>query len=256
VNLKILRIINSITLRLPQLIRLRSGIKVATFGKAYNNLFWGIFTSGEYLQLMRPLIQHKIQPNRLIDCGAACGYFSLLVQHLIFLKLLDWGSINFSLVEPNPDNIRKLKINASLNIDPSRVDICEGLAVKKTGSTSFFTSTLHPWGSSIKNRTNSTDPKSIPYIDLTSALSDSICLLKLDIEGGEYEFIETYQHDFTKVAAIIIEWHNELGNRPEALNTLQNKGFVLSETSFQKGDRSVQLFLNDKYLVKNSFAIS
>lgn len=240
---KILHGINSVTLRLPQLIRLRSGVKVATYGKAHNNLFWNIFTSPQYIQHFRALIQLDIRPSHIIDCGAAWGYFSLLIKHMVKNGLLDWKDLDFTLVEPNSKNVGHPKINAELNFQPDEFRKIQGLVGKHSGSAQFFRSRGHPWGSSVHHRENSSNIGAIPFFDLTDLFDKGNCLLKLDIEGGEFDFFCQYRQQLACTCAIIVEFYAEMGNVSESQTHLREAGFELALTSMHVGNRSVHLYV-------------
>lgn len=244
--MNIKRIFHSLSLRLPQSIALRNGMRVNTFDTMDNSLFWSIFTSSEYLSFVPYLIRSGVKPKLVIDCGAACGYFSLLIEHLCRSKVLDWEP-NYILVEPASRNFSKLKENFDQGIFEGRVKLENKLAGKLSGRESFFESSSSPWSSSVNDRSSVKSQKTLrEYIDLTAAFSQPGCFLKIDIEGGEFEFLNTYVTMFHNVCGIIIEWHHEMGDVSKAATQLVTHGFYMAKTSFEKENRSVQLFLRNQ----------
>lgn len=236
------RLINSLSLRLPQLIRLRSGITVETFGRQYNNLFMNVFTSDEYLGLLAHLMRRPIHPIRLIDGGAACGYFSLLIHHLIKIGCFDWDLHETILIEPNPRNYNKLRKNMSLN--RIRHTVCPGLLGMRLGEAELHFSSNHPWGSSVFREPKNAKSKTIPYLDIGKYLRQGPCLLKLDIEGSEFDFLREYEEDLPRVQAIVIEFHEEMGDVKAAQQILQRKGFHALASKRISPNRLVEIHLS------------
>ncbi|HMU05214.1 MAG TPA: FkbM family methyltransferase [Saprospiraceae bacterium] len=237
------KLLHSLTLRLPQSIALRSGLRLNTYNKKDNSLFWSIFTSSEYLSLMPDIIKSGIRPELVIDCGAACGYFSLMIEHFCRAEVLDW-EVSYLLVEPSEYNFKKLQKNFSQAGLSQKTILEKKVAGKSEGSITFYESKTSPWSSSIHNRTSINSKKvTHSYINLNPYLDQKNCFLKIDIEGGEYDFIDTYASHFGKVSGIIIEWHHEMGDTEKAIQQINEAGLYLIKTSFEKDNRRVDLFL-------------
>lgn len=236
---------HSLMLRLPQRIALRNGMRVTTYGKTSNSLFWSMFTSAEYLSFVPYLLRLQKKPALLIDCGAALGYFSLLTEHLIRSKVLTWNSLQYILIEPMRDNFKKLQFNVSGNLQACRLK--KGLIGRKEGSEKFYSNRFLPWSGTIHSRSRLNKIDEISYVDLTEELSKNLCILKIDIEGSEYNFLENYQRDLKNVLAIIIEWHLEYGDPKGGISTLHANGFVTIHQSLNKNNRIVELFVNKEH---------
>jgi FkbM family methyltransferase len=237
------KLIHSITLRLPQKIALRSGLRVSTFSTADNSLFWGIFSSREYLSLLPYLIRADVQVSQVIDCGAACGYFSMLVEHWCRSGQVNWQP-HYIAVEPSQHNFKKLKENFNQPVFDHRATLLQGLVGKKNGEASFYESKQHPWSSSINNRKSIAASTVVrQYIDLSKYLHAAPCLLKIDIEGGEFDFFDEYADDLQSIVAIIVEWHLEMGEVAKSKAILEKAGFACAQVSTNADNRQVALYL-------------
>lgn len=236
--------LHSISLRIPQRYALRSGLRVFVYTKQQHNLFWTLFSSPEYIQFLRPLLSLKKLPLSIIDGGAACGYFSLLIEHYIRCGLLPWTIKHYTLIEPMDRNLKMLKVNSESNLR-GRATIHKGVLGNKSGFVSFQKSTRHPWGGRVVGNENKNNFK-IPYVDITDSIKNEWCLVKLDIEGSEFDFINAYQNDFEKVASFIIEWHTECGTYESALATLRAMGFNSMSKVIVTPNRWLEVFINEK----------
>jgi hypothetical protein len=140
--------------------------------------------------------------------------------------------------------MKRLLLNVNANMK-ERAVVSKGVLGKKSGAVSFHASKAHPWGGRVAG-SSSHKGESIPYIDITPYLKEGPCLLKLDIEGSEFDFFETYQADVEQVAAIIVEWHTELGDYNKAVATLIAKGFDSHNKFEVTPNRWLEIFLNKK----------
>jgi FkbM family methyltransferase len=236
------RLLHSLSLRLPQNYAMRSGLRVYAGNRAQNSLFWSVFTSSEYLSFIPHLVRADIRPVIWIDCGAATGYVTLLFNHLIRSNVLPWELEEQVCIEPASKNFSVLTSNLKANKLPASPVFA--LVGKKNGSETFYENESHPWGSSINLRFSGSDPVNRSYYDLTPILSlNKECILKIDIEGSEFLFLENYHTDLTSVSAIIIEFHKEMGDRAHGDHLLTRAGFYKVCSSLDKNNREVCLYL-------------
>jgi FkbM family methyltransferase len=238
----IARALHSLSLRSPQDYAIRSGLRAYASGRAHNALFWSVFTSSEYLSFVPFLVKAGIKPVVWIDCGAAVGYVTLLFNHLIRSGVLTWEIEKQICIEPSKTNCQILTMNVADN--DLRADVVLGLVGKKSGSEIFFQDDQHPWSSSVKGLERGGKPASRNYHDLTSVLSSGKeCIMKIDIEGSEYSFIDTYRDNLQNVSAMIIEFHKEMGDREAAGELLKGAGLHWAHSSMDKNNREVCLYL-------------
>jgi FkbM family methyltransferase len=243
--LSLAKVVHSVSLRLPQRYALRTGLRAYCFSSQDHNLFWTLFSSPEYLQFFDDLLAVEPPPSSIIDGGAACGYFTLLIEHYIRCGVLPWTVDRYVLVEPLPGNLRKLRINTSANFS-DRAIVREGALGEKTGTVLIHTSADHPWGASTRERDTSSASHRVTNVDLTDDLRAGPCLVKLDVEGSEYQFIDNYEMDLDHVVGLILEWHLELGDYRKAVATLSRRGFVSRGRRSISENRSIELFLRSE----------
>jgi FkbM family methyltransferase len=242
-NLK--KILHSITLRVPQQIAHRNGMRVATFNTADNSLYWSIFTSDEYLSFVPFLLKANLNIKKVIDCGAACGYFSMLIEHLCRSKVLPWHP-QYCCIEPGEINFYKLSENFKQPIFTNRFILLKAAIGLLTGKITFYESKSSPWSSSMNARSNIRSKKvEVQFVDITPHLKTEGILLKLDIEGAEFLFVNEYKDKLENVDALIIEWHHDEGDINQAKTILSNAGLVLIHQSRSTDRRSVQLYMRN-----------
>lgn len=240
------KIFHSLTLRIPQRIALRNGLRVTTYSTADNSLFWSIFTSDEYLSFVPYLVKSGIEIKSVVDCGAACGYFSLLVEHLCLSKVLKWHPEYFC-VEPAQKNFAKLQDNFNQPNFAGRHQLVQAAIGQRSGYVTFYESSKNPWSSSVNKRTGLSSKKtSIEYYDIAPLINNGCCLIKLDIEGSEFSFLESYFDQMNGVGALIIEWHHDEGDVNHAKQLLDKIGMIHVHTSRLLERRSVELYMRKR----------
>jgi len=238
---KIPKILHSFSLRVPQAYALRSGLRLLARTKQQHSLFWAVFTSREYMALLPAIIKSGVTPKVFIDCGAATGYATMLIDHLTRSGVLNWKLEKTYCIEPSTYNAEVLKENIEIN--GLNAEVKFGVVGKRDGEVKFFESKRHPWGSSVSQRFHSGSGSTRAYIDLMPMLQLGNCFLKVDVEGSEFDFINTYKDALSGVSGLILEWHSEMGDVPAAEATLKEQGLNLAATSVDKDNRRVSLYL-------------
>jgi FkbM family methyltransferase len=159
----------------------------------------------------------------VIDVGANVGLFTKLA--------LDNRAERVIAVEINRDAIKTFK-----SIHGESVKIIEKAIAGHDGTLEVFTSPENSIITSI-NRDNVGDSilNSVECITLNTLISqnniESISLLKIDVEGAEYDiFRELSIENLKKCQFILIEFHNNYGSilRDDILNKLEMAGFGYS----------------------------
>lgn len=235
---------NKIIERIPQTIRLRSGLYLNLRNRRDVGEFWHIFTSSEYMSLVPELISLKMDSGVLVDCGASIGLFTFLIEQLSRCGILPWKDVFYTVVEPGDYNYAQLEKNMQENFSPNRYQICKGLVGHKKGEANFYESKHYPYSSSLTDRKEKKGKKhQVPFVDLSNFLEKSPCFVKMDIEGGEFLALEAYKEYWQNVVGLIIEWHAEMGDVSEAEKKLLNSGLKKVKRSWDNGDRLVDLYL-------------
>lgn len=231
---------------IPQTLCLGSGIHIHTRSRRDNRKVWDIFTSSEYMSIVPQLVPLNFGEVTLIDCGAGTGLFSLFIEHLSRVNVLEWGDINYVMIEPSQYNYELLERNISYNLEAGTYDLRKGLVGKKQGNSKFYEHRKKPYSSSVLDRKDIKVRKNIseiPFLDVTGYLNSTNPFIKLDIEGSEFMFLESYMSDLSGLCGLIIEWHSEMGDVDKGNSILESSGLKRVKRSWDKETRFVDLYL-------------
>lgn len=180
------------------------------------------FTSGpQLLHSIEELLEEEIyffkSKNKtpfIIDCGCNIG-----LSILYFKKIFP----NSEIIGFEPDELNHAI--AQKNIEENElknVNLIKKAIWVKDEELNF--STGNGQGSSIDINATST----VQAVALKSYLTREIDLLKIDIEGAEYEVMQSVKSDLDSVKNIFVEYHgndNETNKLIEILQILQNSNF-------------------------------
>lgn len=159
----------------------------------------------------------KNQKPTILDCGANIG-----ISCLYFNNLFPEATIKA--FEADPDISNTLELNLQKN-NITNVEVINRAVWTHDQGIEFSVDGAD--GGSI----NSTGKKiKIPSIRLKDYLStfEEIALLKIDIEGAEYEVLKDCESKLTHVKNIFLEyhsWNSSLQRLSEILEILENNGF-------------------------------
>ena len=216
---------------------LRSGIKIIIRNYADWCTYNDLFVNGEYKEAMDEAIAEwspTAGKERLcvLDLGANTGYFTLQIAD-IFLHKCPVGNLAIRPVEASPKVAEELR--RRLIIPGGRVDakIINGLVGKREGSarlnfgkedTVNFVGDTGDGGQWESER----GAETVRYVDLDAATSEMpvVHLIKCDIEGSEYAFLENYAGLLAKTRRVVIEFHSPFGDIAAATEKLKGMGFT------------------------------
>lgn len=191
--------------------------------------FSEIFVTGEY----GSTFQDIPLPRRWIDLGCHTGYFSLYLawQHGLA------GSPNWSSLLIDADPRMEKFANATLQAIPigGQWTMLSGMISAIKGEGEFA---LRPgMGSSSDLNLGEVQEvrrvRTISASEIESVFPPPYDLIKIDIEGGEYDFLEHYKEVYTKASFILLEWHSldrEGTGGDRAKETLARNGFRFLKT--------------------------
>jgi FkbM family methyltransferase len=166
-------------------------------------------------------------PELIVDLGAHCGHFSLLC-HLALLEKFGVDQADYLLVEANPRLLPQIRrvIDEAGFFD--QVKIVQGLVGKKEGSASFQSDPRNLLSSRAVPATGNGTTPSLPYIDLDAIIppGPTVDLLKIDIEGSEYDLLEYYPHLFQAAKLVLIEVHGPSEDQQRFEQNLAALGLV------------------------------
>jgi FkbM family methyltransferase len=140
----------------------------------------------------------------IVDIGAQIGAFSVFASQKAPL-----GHV-YS-YEPIPENFQLLKENISIN-KLKNVTCCQRAVLSTTGDEMMYVEKFNSGGHSKYQRRNNSaiKIKSVTLKDIFETNKiNRINLLKIDVEGSEYEIIlETQKKYLDKIDKIIMEYHD------------------------------------------------
>jgi FkbM family methyltransferase len=141
--------------------------------------------------LTRYLIHHVQPGSTVIDAGANIGYFTVLLGYLV------GPSGKVLAYEPNPSLFANLYDNVSLNYLHDRVTLIQKAVYARRERLAFYASTRYHGNSSLHKHSNEyhhhyrDEFRQIEVdaepLDVHLPSLPQIDLIKLDIEGGEYQ---------------------------------------------------------------------
>ena len=188
--------------------------------------FREIFGDREYAGLAA----HLALPQRWIDLGAHAGYFSLSLaaQHAAAGTGDAWQA---ALVEPDPRMLPVIQAGLDRNGIAGQVRLLAGLVGSGAGEKPFALR-----GGMLSSASAADAPTerevAVPVVTelmLLAALPPPYDLVKVDIEGGEYDFVRHYGQICRAARALVMEWHVPSvadGRLAELRSALQVLGFA------------------------------
>lgn len=215
---------------------LRSGIKVVvrnyTDWCTYNDLL----VNGEYRDAIDDAIAEwspKAGLERLcvLDLGANTGYFAIQMAD-VFLTRCPVGEMALRPIEASAKVAMELQ--RRLVIPGNRVDaqIISGLVGKQEGRAQLnfgAADTVNFVGEAGDGNTwgAARGAATVSYVNLDTltAAMPVVHLIKCDIEGSEFTFIDNYPGLLAKTRRIAIEFHAPFGDIGKAVERLRGMGF-------------------------------
>jgi FkbM family methyltransferase len=206
---------------------LRSGLHAQIRNRADWEIYNEVLVNGEYDVPIRYALDQR-DPGRpfvVIDLGGNVGYFALrCADECIVREAAD--ELSLVIVEGAPVMFRELQ--SRLSAQPllrHKLRLLNGLAGQKEGDGHITGSHLH------YSNVSSAQPKPgssrVPFINLDKELTAfaTIDLIKCDIEGSEFDFIDNYPDLLKKTRAAVFEFHRYGRNLDDAREKLGRYGF-------------------------------
>ena len=143
--------------------------------------------------------------SRILDLGANYGYFSLWLE-----SKYPESNLRVLMVEPSPNCSRSLENLVSMKKLAGRfmyMQNCIGL--KNREQVPFFVRS-HMAGS-IYSNSKAEKPvmiENLSEVELMQKFPPPYNMIKCDIEGSEWEFLNNYQNILKKTEFLLLEWHS------------------------------------------------
>jgi FkbM family methyltransferase len=163
-------------------------------------------------------------PKLVVDCGANCGHFTLLTEKCIRARHGD-SQTKYLLIEPNPMLAKILSRNVSDGGLSERCEVKRNLLGKRSGTGTLWVHDRNYLAAAL-SRTPGAKSLEIEYLDLPRELGPrQVDLMKIDIEGGEFELVRSSLEIFSRVKMLFMELHDaDRALHEELLNSLASAG--------------------------------
>jgi FkbM family methyltransferase len=180
-----------------------SGLRVALrHGSSDSGVLEEIFNQDCYAfpAPVHSMLERLGRPPRILDLGGHIGFFALYVLGI-------YPDAQITSVEPDPDNIRVLEACVRLNELDGQWTLVRACAGAVDGTVGFIGS-----GStgefSRSHITSSSDPAQVrvPVRDVLPLIEDSD-VVKVDIQGGEWEILQDPRLRALRPRAVVLEYH-------------------------------------------------
>ncbi|MEQ8972135.1 MAG: FkbM family methyltransferase [Coleofasciculus sp. C1-SOL-03] len=162
------------------------------------------------------------KPEKVIDCGAHIGLFSLLASRA-------YPEAKIIAFEPNPDNAKF--IQRQLQLNTLNVSLVEAAVSSQEGE-AWFQSNYSNTGCLQTEESKNSDSYRVKIIDLPHFLKQlqlESLLLKVDIEGEEAQLIPALIPHLPQRCAIFFESHNGEDGWKQLSQCLTNAGFHVQQ---------------------------
>ena len=195
-------------------LRLKSGKRISLSRKDYG-VAYEIFVHEFYRQAVKGAETARL----IVDLGANVGY-----SCIYFLER--YPQAHLIAFEPHPHHIERLKTNLALNNALGLVTLYPNAASNRSGQVVLSdlgasSSTVMPGAASKKFAVDSIDI--FPLL-----LGKKVDILKMDIEGGEYDILSDDRLFDLDVRTVVLEWHRTSDDRDDrawCVERLQRAGY-------------------------------
>jgi FkbM family methyltransferase len=248
------RLHQSILKRLDLELLLTTGVRIKVKSWADWIIYTAIFADNEYDTAIHAAIAQKPKgsPLKVLDVGANVGFFALRVAHVMGKAGCDAGSLRITCVEGCPSTYAELV--QRLAASPALRDCYQtvhGLAGKLDGTARIGAYAYHAMTSLFAH--DAVKGTEVPFRNLNTLVesSDSIDLLKCDIEGSEWDLLENYGDLLQRTRVAVFEFHHDKCSRTACQERLRNLGFDQARTLQEDQFTSLELFERRSSQVEN-----
>ena len=159
------------------------------------------------------------RPPRVADLGANVGVFAAWASQR-------WPGAAITAVEPDPANVEVLERCAAANAPTGRWDVVVAAAGAREGTARF----AGGLGAESHLAAAGEQGTMVPVVDAFDVLAEAD-LLKLDVEGGEWEILADRRLAGTALRAVVLEHHGRhcptRTPRRTATDLLERAGFTV-----------------------------
>ncbi len=187
-----------------RLLNFRNGLNIACRGGTRDwDVVHELYFAGGYGRAMNFLKNLPGEPV-VLDLGGNIGLFSLLAAQTHPAALV-------YAYEPGPPNYRMFEMNCLANPGPSkRIHLCKEAVAGQTRIAEWLFDEQNPGGSGLFGRDGIKYQVQIrAFAEVLGSVANDIALVKIDIEGAEYEVLQSTPPELWKrIQAISLELHD------------------------------------------------
>jgi FkbM family methyltransferase len=214
-----------------RLLEFRNGLNVVLRGGTNEwSVVHELFFADSYKRALNWLATRPEAEPYVLDLGGNIGLFSLLAaQANRRAKIVSF--------EPGPPNHRIYRMNMLANPEfSSRIDLREMAVAGTAGEASWSFDAENPGGSSLfgsssEKKDIQTKVRLVSFTDCIAEAPGKIALVKMDIEGAEWDILtQTPPETWKRIQAISLELHGDpSGQRSldDFLEAMRNLGFTV-----------------------------
>lgn len=219
--------------------KLKNNAKISLKNKYEVASFKDVFCHPFYWQIFHWI---NSPPKLVVDCGAHCGHFSILADICLNSKF-GYSDTRYILIEPNPYLLPSIHKNIAEADMSSRVEIEQGLLGTRKGEDTLWINPKNYLTTGLSPSPNS-KPFKVQYIDLLKLVGNQIIdIMKIDIEGGEFDFINSNLDLFSQVNLIFMELHEAtLEKHQELFKGLQLMGLDMATKPVEANGQQLIIF--------------
>jgi FkbM family methyltransferase len=199
-----------------------------------------VFLSSHYWRLFDQL---DAPPSLVVDLGGHCGHFVVLCE-LLLEERFGASEARYLIVEGLPelvDIIRSTLADTGLG---SRATVLHGLVGRREGSAILRSGSANLLETSAVLHRDGARAVSVPYLDLLRHVPDgeAIDILKVDIEGSEYDLVASYPTLLQRARLVAMEIHDVGQPAQSVLDALAAAGLEPCAPHIRKGPNLLVLF--------------
>ena len=190
-----------------------------------------IFFENEY----QSAFQEINLPNKWLDLGCHYGYFSLYLAWLHAVANSNSRPYRAFLIDADSRVGRGIADLINLNNLDANISYMHGAVSEGAGSVSFKGNLVMSSSLSALDESSEGVLIKVPIADQTLImrhLAPPYDLVKIDVEGAEYDFLLSYKDIISSTSALIIEWHSWHrggGSQLQIQSMVESYGFQLQK---------------------------
>jgi FkbM family methyltransferase len=199
-----------------------------------------VFLSSHYWRIFEHL---DAPPSLVVDLGGHCGHFVVLCE-LVLEERFGKSDARYVVVEGLAelvDNIRATFADTRL---ADRTTVLHGLAGRRSGSAQLRSGASNLLEASVVSGTGEKRGGEIAYIELLRHIPEgaTIDILKVDIEGSEFDLVDAYPTLLERTRLVAMEIHPTARPASFMLEVLAAAGLRPCLPNIQKGPNLLVLF--------------